>query len=166
MLNSNSETITMTMDDFRQLVKEEVSKELATIEKPVLPRRLFFSDVSIEPKDISSVNKRFPISDISYHRLNVANRPFMETHLDHVYSEKENRNAIGEATHASEIYTFELHDLIRKLTLSVFGEKRNKDIDPQFYDLAKNYYARTKELWLDMYAERLSVLERQRVSDE
>ena len=156
-MNIKEGVIQITIDDFKQLVKEEVAKQ---IQRGINPKTIF-SDVSLRNSDLEFVNANHKISNIKYHILSCDNRPILPRNLNHIFSEDKKINAIGESTHESDIWSTHIHDTLRKLTLQVYGVKNNRDLKANYYNDARDTYLSFKNVFLNEYEARLYRIEKE-----
>ena len=148
--------IQMTIEDFKQIIKEEVAKQ----KNISISSNNLFNEVSLDREDLLSINKNHKISNVSYRITNSVGHPIWVRELNTIFSEEKNKNELGEPTHDSDIWASEIHDLIRKLTLSIFGVKKNKDLKKSDYEQAQSAYNHIKDLVLVEYDHRLTNIER------
>ena len=153
-MSETSGFVILSVEEFEKLMKQ---KSNANIQNP----KNIFSEVSITPNNIQRINEKYPKSNISYHVLNVSNRPIWKTKLDEIYLEDKKENAIGEHTHSSEIDHRVVHDLIRKLALACYGSTKNKDILLKDYEDVSDVYSKISKTFFDAYDERLNKIQKQ-----
>lgn len=124
-----------------------------------------FTEVSVRHHDIFKINQSYDFSNVEYHQTNVNGAPIRVVQLSEVYSEMQLKNELGEPTHKSGITSNDIHDLLRKLTLSVFGKKKNSELIHDEYDMAIDFYNQLKESWLLFYNLRLSQIQEKQIED-
>lgn len=59
-----------------------------------------------------------------------------------------------------EVYPGDIHEILRKLVMSLFGEVNGKDLDEDELGLARQAYYELKQTYLSLYEVRLRDLER------
>ena len=146
--------IVLSESELGELIQREVDRAMADNQKTL------FSPVSINKQTFLRENGRHKFSQVSYHMLNCFNKPMWVTRLEGPYASDDVDNAIGEATH-SNLRADEVHNLLRKLSLSVYGVKRNKDLQPNEQKQAVESYKDFANLYLDLYRHRLNELDKE-----
>ncbi|WP_415410935.1 hypothetical protein [Staphylococcus agnetis] len=141
------EQITLTKDELIRIVEREVSKRLDT-KKPISSGAIF-NKVRISHKDFDEINKKFAYTE----RLKGANN----LGLGHPLSLKKYQHGIG-CYENYKAYASEIHDHIRKLTLSAFGVTLNSDLKESEYDEASRMYDMLKNFYLYRYQKRIETL--------
>lgn len=110
---------------------------------------LIFSEVRIEEDDITNINEDFNFTKF-------IKPPFRGHHYRPLALKK---YPMGNNKHFNgKVYDDQIHDLIRKLSLAVFGISRNSDLsESEFEDVVK-VYRYFKDMYLHLYKKRLSKL--------
>lgn len=146
--------IVLSESELGDLIQQEVNKAMRGNQKTL------FSPVSITKQTFLSENARHKVSQISYHVLNCIDEPMWVAKLDGPYASNDFANEIGEPTHES-IRADIVHDLLRKLSLAVYGVKRNKDLQPSEQKKAVENYKDFANLYLELYRHRLNELDKE-----
>lgn len=140
------EQITLTKDELIRIVEREVSKRL-DVKKPISSSAIF-NKVRIEHDDIEKINKDYEFtSHLSVGRMEKINHPVPLK-----------KYACGFGRVHRKAYTQDVHDHIRKLTLSMYGVTLNSDLSEVEYSQAAETYNALKEFYLHLYKKRLSKL--------
>ncbi|PTJ91677.1 hypothetical protein [Staphylococcus simulans] len=141
------EQITLTKQELIEIVEREVSKRLDG-KKTIKPISIF-SEVRIEEDDITNINEDFNFTKF-------IKPPFRGHHYRPLALKK---YPMGNNKHFNgKVYDDQIHDLIRKLSLAVFGISRNSDLsESEFEDVVK-VYRYFKDMYLHLYKKRLSKL--------
>lgn len=141
----NEETITMNLSDFKELVQQEVEEALLNSSKGKYTAQNVYNSVAIKGMDIKSINMTSPL---------VINwLEHCKAYKGAVYT-KNMYNTSGYGS-TYKITESDVHTLLRKLANSVLGHSNNGEIRYEEYELAIEYYAAFKELWLNLYSKRL-----------
>lgn len=141
------EQITLTKQELIEIVEREVSKRLDS-KKTIKPISIF-SEVRIEEDDIANINEDFNFTKF-------IKPPFRGHHYRPLALKK---YPMGNNKHFNgKVYDDQIHDLIRKLSLAVFGISKNSDLsESEFEDVVK-VYRYFKDMYLHLYKKRLSKL--------
>ncbi|WP_412521288.1 hypothetical protein [Staphylococcus simulans] len=141
------EQITLTKQELIEIVEREVSKRLDG-KKTIKPISIF-SEVRIEEDDITNINEDFNFTKF-------IKPPFRGHHYRPLALKK---YPMGNNKHFNgKVYDDQIHDLIRKLSLAVFGISKNSDLsESEFEDVVK-VYRYFKDMYLHLYKKRLSKL--------
>ncbi|AAX91294.1 anti-repressor Ant [Staphylococcus phage 37] len=141
------EQITLTKQELIEIVEREVSKRLDG-KKTIKPISIF-SEVRIEEDDITKINEDFNFTKF-------IKPPFRGHHYRPLALKK---YPMGNNKHFNgKVYDDQIHDLIRKLSLAVFGISKNSDLsESEFEDVVK-VYRYFKDMYLHLYKKRLSKL--------
>ncbi|WP_436860408.1 hypothetical protein [Staphylococcus caeli] len=140
------ETITLTKKDLIQIVEQEVSKRLDG--KKSLSSNSIFNQVRIKPDDFTRINNKYEVTgNADAGRLGVLNHPIT----------LKKYNSGFEKVHY-KAFVYDVHDHIRKLTLSAFGVTLNSDLSESEYELAAKIYRDIKGYYLHLYEKRISGL--------
>ncbi|HFE5197765.1 TPA: hypothetical protein ACF9E4_002937, partial [Staphylococcus aureus] len=108
-----------------------------------------FNKVRISHNDFDEINKKFAYTE----RLRGADN----LGLGHPLSLKKYQHGIG-CYENYKAYASEIHDHIRKLTLSAFGVTLNSDLKESEYDEASRMYDMLKNFYLYRYQKRIETL--------
>ncbi|MCL9742922.1 hypothetical protein [Staphylococcus aureus] len=127
------EQITLTKEELKEIIAKEV-REAINGKKPISSGAIF-NKVRISHKDFDEINKKFAYTE----RLRGAD------------------NLGFESIH-QKVYVQDVHDHIRKLTLSIFGVTLNSDLSESEYNLAAKIYRDIKNYYLYIYEKRVSEL--------
>ncbi|CRV30433.1 hypothetical protein QI320_12180 [Staphylococcus saprophyticus] len=141
------ETITLTKEDLVRIVEQEVSKRLDGV-KPTKPISIF-SDVSLQENEIAKVNEKFNF-------IKFINTPYRGRHFKPLALRK--FSCGGGDYFNGKVHNTDVHDLIRKLTLSAFGVTLNSDLSEREYEQAAKMYRDIKGYYLHLYEKRISNL--------
>lgn len=145
----------MNQEQLQELIdKVGVSELEAAIKarKNKLTYMNVFKDVAIQREDFKSANdqhettKLLPFYDVS--------GPYARK-----YQIEDVGWGIGHRKVHTKLYYGDVHDDIRKLAFSIFGEKNGKRLDEDELKFARSAYVKLKELYLNLYDLRLSELE-------
>lgn len=121
--------------------------QLVKQSKREIPSNLF-REVQLEAEELVEINNNYDFvieqAKEVKHCNNMANFTYME-HL--IY------NSAG--TYTKTTGATEIRDLIRKLSLAVYGVRNNKDMNKKDFEQAKEFYLKTKNLFLTEYIDRL-----------
>lgn len=160
---NNNETITMTMADFKKIIEEEVKRQVS---EPVIKNQLFPSP-SILSGSLEQVNKsNGKVNQLIYNEV-LADEHFPTSHIDWLGRRTPMSKAeIEKSTKAHYKYksvygakrTFSeqnTHDLLRKLSLAVYGMTINSDATNLEFGYLKEYYDEFLKLFITFYEERL-----------
>ncbi|HCY0874032.1 TPA: hypothetical protein O0729_001650 [Staphylococcus aureus] len=132
------EQITLTKEELKEIIAKEVRNAIKG-EKPISSGAIF-SKVRI--------NKKLNFAkDLSLGRLRKLNHPIPLKKYQHGF----------ESIH-QKAYVQDVHDHIRKLTLSIFGVTLNSDLSESEYNLAAKVYREIKNYYLYIYEKRVSEL--------
>ncbi|MDK8175343.1 hypothetical protein HMPREF3031_06300 [Staphylococcus sp. HMSC072B07] len=141
------EQITLTKQELIEIVEREVSKRLDG-KKTIKPISIF-SEVRIEEDDIANINEDFNFTKF-------IKPPYRGHHYKPLALKK---YPIGNNERFNgKVYDDQIHDLIRKLTLAVFGVSRNSDLSEREFEEAVKIYRYFKDMYLHLYQKRLSNL--------
>ncbi|HDD0319960.1 TPA: hypothetical protein O9466_002134 [Staphylococcus aureus] len=145
------EQITLTKEELKEIVAKEVRKEVreAINGKKRISSGAIFNKVRISHKDFDEINKKFTYTE----RLRGADN----LGLGHPLSLKKYQHGIG-CYENYKTYASEIHDHIRKLTLSAFGVTLNSDLKESEYDEASRMYDMLKNFYLYRYQKRIETL--------
>ncbi|UXR49119.1 hypothetical protein [Staphylococcus simulans] len=141
------EQITLTKQELIEIVEREVSKRLDG--KKTISSGAIFNKVKIDHKDFDVINKKFEFTK----QLRSTDR----IGLGHPLSLKKYEHGLGCLEHY-KTYASEIHDLIRKLTLSAFGVTLNSDLSEKEYEEAARMYEMIKGFYLYRYEKRIENL--------
>ncbi|UXS43578.1 hypothetical protein [Staphylococcus delphini] len=140
------EQITLTKEELKEIIAKEV-REALNGKKPISPNSIF-RNVKIEFEDFANINRKYEfIKNLRLGRV---------YSLGHPISLK--KYSDGFETIHRRAYMQEVHDYIRKLTLSAFGAKLNSDLNEVECSQAAEMYNAIKEYYLHLYKKRLSGL--------
>lgn len=141
------EEITLTKQELIEIVEREVSKRLDG-KKPIKPFSIF-TEVRIEEDDIANINEDFNFTKF-------IKPPYRGRHYKPLALKKYPYG--GDDYFNGKVYDDQIHDLIRKLTLAVFGVSRNSDLSEREFEEAAKVYRYFKNMYLHLYKKRLSNL--------
>lgn len=121
--------------------------QLVKQSKREIPSNLF-RDVQLESEELVEINNNYDFvieqGKEAKHCNNMANFIYME-HL--IY------NSAG--TYTKTTGATEIRDLIRKLSLAVYGVRNNKDMNNNDFEQSRQFYKKVKDLFLTEYIDRL-----------
>lgn len=140
------EQITLTKEELKEIIAKEVRNAIKG-EKPISSGAIF-SKVRINNDDLEEINKKLNFAkDLSLGRLRKLNHPIPLKKYQHGF----------ESIH-QKAYVQDVHDHIRKLTLSAFGVTLNSDLKESEYDEASRMYDMLKNFYLYRYQKRIETL--------
>ncbi|GEQ07098.1 hypothetical protein EKQ61_06355 [Staphylococcus gallinarum] len=141
------EQITLTKQEFAEIVQQEISKRLDG-KKPISSGSIF-NKVRIRHSDFDEINKKYDFTQDLIEAKNFG--------LGHPLSLKKYQHGLGCHEHY-KVYPSEIHDHIRKLTLSAFGVTLNSDLSEKEYEEAARIYELIKGFYLYQYQKRIEKL--------
>ncbi|WP_330988703.1 hypothetical protein [Staphylococcus pseudintermedius] len=141
------EQITLTKQELIEIVEREVSKRLDG-KKPIKPFSIF-SEVRIEEDDIANINEDFNFTKF-------IKPPYRGRHYKPLALKK--YPCGGDDYFNGKVHDDQIHHLIRKLTLAVFGVSRNSDLSEREFEEAVDIYRHFKTMYKHQYTKRLSKL--------
>ena len=134
MKEISNEEILITKDELQRLISEGVEKHLARNTTTVITQRNVFHDLSAELQDrITDFNYRNDIPP---------------------YSARKNTDAIW-SNRSEKILAYELHEHVRKVTLSIMGVKKNEQLLYSELDEVRKIYKKISDTVFDLYVERI-----------
>ena len=152
-LKSKEETITMSTSDFKQLIADEVNRTLNQQTKCYTPQNVF-NCVAIRSIDIAVINNQ---SEIVRNWMDKQGEKKGGIYKGAIYSQNFfNTSEWGKTYKATDTT---VHELLRKLAVTVLGHTTNGDIRYNEFELAQQYYEEFKNVWLGLYKQRLSDME-------
>ena len=123
------EQITLTKQELAEIVQQEISKRLDGRNR--ISSGSIFNEVKIEHTDFAEINNQFDFTkDITDDK---------RFGLGHPLSLKKYQHGLGCYEHY-KTYASDIHDHIRKLTLSAFGVTLNSDLSVKEYEEAARIY--------------------------
>ncbi|MFW3532894.1 hypothetical protein ACN9UJ_03705 [Staphylococcus caprae] len=141
------EQITLTKQELAEIVQQEISKRLDG-KKPISSSSIF-NEVKISHDDFDKINQKFDFAkDIKKSKW---------LGLGYPLSLKKYQHGFGCYEHY-KTYPSDIHDLIRKLTLSAFGVTLNSDLSESEYEEAARMYEMIKSFYLYHYKKRIEKL--------
>ncbi|UXU59033.1 hypothetical protein [Staphylococcus agnetis] len=140
------EQITLTKQELKEIIAKEVAKTLYG-DKSLFPGAIF-NDVKIDEEEIAKINGSF-----SFTRC--IKTPYRGHHYMPLALKKYRR---GNEWFNGKVTYDQIHDHIRKLTLSMYGVTLNSDLSEVEYTQAAETYNALKEFYLHLYKKRLSKL--------
>ncbi|MCH4404998.1 hypothetical protein [Staphylococcus haemolyticus] len=139
--------ITLTKQELIEIVEREVSKRLDGRNR--ISSGSIFNEVKIEHTDFDEINNQFDFTkDITDDK---------RFGLGHPLSLKKYQHGLGCYEHY-KTYASDIHDHIRKLTLSAFGVTLNSDLSEKEYEEAARIYELIKGFYLYQYQKRIEKL--------
>lgn len=144
--------IILSESELSALIQKEINKTAKAQQKTL------FSQVSVDKQDFLSENSQHEVSNIKFYICNFNGEKIRISRLDGPYSPLSQMNEIGESTH-QDIRSDTVHELIRKLTLAIYGVRKNKDMQPRDYQRAVEEYKTFANLYFMFYKQRLSELD-------
>jgi len=139
--------IILTKQELAEIVQQEISERLDG-RKPISSGSIF-NEVKISHEDFDEINQKFDFAN----ELNKSKR----SGLGHPLSLKKYQHGIG-CYENYKAYPSEIHDHIRKLTLSAFGVTLNSDLKESEYEEARRLYDMLKSFYLYRYQKRIENL--------
>ena len=141
------EQITLTKQELAEIVQQEISKRLDGRNR--ISSGSIFNEVKIEHTDFAEINNQFAFTkDITDDK---------RFGLGHPLSLKKYQHGLGCYEHY-KTYASDIHDHIRKLTLSAFGVTLNSDLSEKEYEEAARIYELIKGFYLYQYQKRIEKL--------
>lgn len=141
------EQIILTKQELAEIVQQEISKRLDGRKR--ISSGSIFNEVKIEHADFDEINQKFDFAK----ELNKSKW----SGLGHPLSLKKYQHGIGRYENY-KAYPSEIHDHIRKLTLSAFGVTLNSDLKESEYEEAARMYELIKDFYLYQYQRRIEKL--------
>ncbi len=139
--------ITLTKQELIEIVEREVSKRLDGRNR--ISSGSIFNEVKIEHTDFAEINNQFDFT-----KGITDDKRFG---LGHPLSLKKYQHGLGCYEHY-KTYASDIHDHIRKLTLSAFGVTLNSDLSEKEYEEAARIYELIKGFYLYQYQKRIEKL--------
>ncbi|MFO8361099.1 hypothetical protein R6I68_13575 [Staphylococcus aureus] len=140
------EQITLTKEELKEIIAKEV-REAINSKKPISSGAIF-NKVRINSDDLEVINKKLDFAKhLSLGRMRNLNHPIPLKKYLHGF----------ESIH-QKVYVQDVHDHIRKLTLSIFGVTLNSDLSESEYNIAAKVYREIKNYYLYIYEKRVSEL--------
>lgn len=126
---------------------EQTNRNLEQTIREKKPLNSMFKEVSLNLSEVTNINKEHSLYQMGAYVFPADN---MVPRLD-------NR---GYFKNSPELHAYELHDIFRKAALSVYGTKKNSEIQTlsEQEDVAR-IYDHFKQVWLEEYNQRLDNLE-------
>lgn len=141
------EQITLTKQELAEIVQQEISKRLDGRNR--ISSGSIFNEVKIEHTNFAEINNQFDFTkDITDDK---------RFGLGHPLSLKKYQHGLGCYEHY-KTYASDIHDHIRKLTLSAFGVTLNSDLSEKEYEEAARIYELIKGFYLYQYQKRIEKL--------
>lgn len=141
------ELITLSKSELQELLSTNNSK-VVIVSKPTTPN-LLFQSVAIANGDIRLINEKYDKSKIN--NLNSLGGTTFSRRQTFNYKSSLDRKSLENTGPFSN----EIHELIRKLTLAIMGEKLNKNLSYEDWSETREDYIQIKELFLNLYKKRL-----------
>ncbi|OLF32053.1 hypothetical protein BSZ10_03595 [Staphylococcus aureus] len=141
------EQITLTKQELAEIVQQEISKRLDGRNR-ISPSSIF-NEVRIDHTDFDEINNQFDFTK------NITDDKRFG--LGHPLSLKKYQHGLGCYEHY-KTYASDIHDHIRKLTLSAFGLTLNSDLSEKEYEEAARIYELIKDFYLYQYQKRIEKL--------
>ncbi|MGK8513090.1 hypothetical protein [Staphylococcus epidermidis] len=141
------EQITLTKQELAEIVQQEISKRLDGRNR--ISSGSIFNEVKIEHTDFAEINNQFDFT-----KGITDDKRFG---LGHPLSLKKYQHGLGCYEHY-KTYASDIHDHIRKLTLSAFGVTLNSDLSVKEYEEAARIYELIKGFYLYQYQKRIEKL--------
>ena len=139
------EQITLTKEELKEIIAKEVRNAIKG-EKPISSGAIF-SKVRINNDDLEEINK------------NSISQRFVARKIEEAQSsDSAKKYQHGFESIHQKAYVQDVHDHIRKLTLSIFGVTLNSDLSESEYNLAAKIYRDIKNYYLYIYEKRVSEL--------
>lgn len=152
-----NDTITISKTELELMIAEAIARN-------TLPRKKKdFRDVQFRHDDFEKINMKYPIlSERLTRRFSsqVTDEPSVEelrigrARPISIYSRKRYAHGINNYEH-SKIYTPNVSDMLRHLSLAVMGATIIKDLDDDEFEHSLKIYEDFKNLFLKLYDERL-----------
>lgn len=139
--------ITLTKQELIEIVEREVSKRLDGRNR--ISSGSIFNEVKIKHTDFAEINNQFDFT-----KGITDDKRFG---LGHPLSLKKYQHGLGCYEHY-KAYASDIHDHIRKLTLSAFGVTLNSDLSEKEYEEAARIYELIKDFYLYQYQKRIEKL--------
>lgn len=142
------ESITITKSELQDLISDGIAKAIKP-SRSMAPQ-FIFQCVQLAAAPIRNINEKYPMSA----RCNEG------VYCGRTYSRHQSRNysSYGSDLNHSTPCEVEVRDLIRKLTLAVYGEGLNRNLSFSDWNNACTDYATFSDMFLKMYERRLDRL--------
>ena len=141
------ELITLSKSELHELLSTNNSK-MVIVSKPITSN-LLFKSAAINNSDIRSINEMYKNSRTN--NVDSYSGTTYSRHQTFNYNSLFDRKKLEDDGPSSS----EIHDLIRKLTLAIMGEKLNKNLSYEDWSETREDYIQIKELFLNLYKKRL-----------
>lgn len=140
---------TLTESQLQRIISDAVieanSENERTKARAITPKNVF-EDVALDTRELAIINSEFPqICELLGDRK-----------LDSIFCNTP--KSFFDGLSYQKLYPSELHNNIRKLTLSVFGKTLNTDLTRDEYGLAQDFYSQLVDWYLSAYRKRLKEL--------
>jgi succinate dehydrogenase/fumarate reductase flavoprotein subunit len=130
----NDEELLITKDELRHLISEGIEKHLARNTTTVITQRNVFNDLSAEFQDkITDFNFRNDIPSYSARGV-----------TDAIWSSQQDK-----------ILAYQIHEYVRKVSLSVMGVKKNEQLLYSELDEVRAIYKKIADTTFDLYVNRI-----------
>lgn len=141
------EQITLTKQELAEIVQQEISKRLDG--RKSISSVSIFNGVKISREDFDEINQNFDFAkELTKSKWSGLGHPLSLKKYQHGIDFYENY----------KVYPSEIHDHIRKLTLSAFGVTLNSDLKESEYEEARRMYELIKSFYLYQYQRRIEKL--------
>lgn len=121
--------------------------QLVKQSKREIPSNLF-RDVQFSAEELLEINNEYDFvieqAKVVAHSENMANFIYLDELI-----------LSNSGTSFLTIDAWSIHDLMRKLSLAVYGVRNNKDMNKKDFEQAKEFYLKIKNLFLTEYGNRL-----------
>lgn len=140
---------TLTDSQLQRIIRDaviEANEETQRIKARAITPKNIFEDVALDMKELEVIHSEYPkvaelLGDSNMNRI-FCNTPKQMYH----------------GPEYQKLYSSELHNQIRKLTLAVFGKTLNVDLTRDEYGLAQDFYSQLVDWYLSAYRKRLKEL--------
>ncbi|MEQ9810346.1 hypothetical protein [Streptococcus jiangjianxini] len=158
----DTDTITISKAELQEMIAEAIANN-------TLPRKKKdFRDVAIRDKELEEINSNFPIiaerlkRSFASQQTDEPSAKELRTGLKSsqgIYTRRRYENGYSNYTHR-KLYTPNVSDMIRHLSLAVMGASIIKDLDDDEFEHCLEVYGELKKVFLGLYKKRLEAEER------
>jgi hypothetical protein len=136
----SEDTITISKADLQQLIREGIAQAVSPNHDNAIA---MFNGLKVTFEDIGGINDRHGITSGGLHNTQT-------------YSRRLDSWGRRNGPSANEI-----HDQLRKLSLAIVGETKNKDVTHYDYKTVRDAYLKFRDLFFDLYDERAESLSKE-----
>ena len=154
-----NDTITISKTELEKMIAEAISRNS-------LPRKKKdFRDVHLSSDEVEKINMKHPLISEKLSRSfasQITDKPsidelrFGRSKPNDIYTRKRYGHGNNKYTHY-KIYHQDITDHLRRISLAVMGASVIKDLDDDEFEYCLAIYEEFKNLFLNLYDERLSI---------